>query len=80
MRNELARSLPLLLLFALGLAAGIWVFVAPWAVGYPAPNGWTASIWASVWTGAILVAASSISLIAVLAHAAFVTVRKSTGV
>jgi hypothetical protein len=79
MSNELARSLPLLLLFTLGLAAGIWIFVAPWAVGYPTPNGWTASVWASVWTGAILAAASSISLIVVLAHAAFVTVRRSTG-
>lgn len=76
MTGELRRCLPLLVLFALGFAAGIWIFVAPWAVGYPTPDGWTGSVWTSVWTGAIMAAASSISLIVVLAHAAYVTVRR----
>lgn len=74
--TELRRSLPLLVLFTVGLAAGIWIFVAPWAIGYPIPNGWTGSVWTSVWIGAIMAAASSISLIVVLAHAAYVTVRR----
>ena len=69
MTRELGRSVPLLVLFAAGMGAGIWVLVSPWALGYPAPGGWTASIWTSLWTGAVVTAASAVSLVAVLARA-----------
>jgi len=74
--NELTRSLPLAVLFVLGLAAGVWTFVAPWTVAYPMPHGWTSSVWTSVGVGAGLAVASSISLVVVLAHAVHVTVRR----
>lgn len=70
MRGELGRALALGIVFLAGLASGIWVFVSPWAVGYPTPpgGGWTASLWSSVAIGALVTAASGVSLIAVLAH------------
>jgi hypothetical protein len=74
--NELTRSVPLAVLFVAGLAAGVWIFVAPWTVGYPMPHGWTASVWTSVWVGAALVTGSSVSLVAVVAHAVRVSVRQ----
>lgn len=73
MRTELRRSIPLLLLFVLGLAGGVWIFVSPWALGYPTPAGWTASVWTSVWAGAVVTAISAVGLVALLAslmHAA----------
>jgi hypothetical protein len=75
LRTEFRRSVPLLVLFAAGLAAGIWVFVSPWALGYPAPAGWTTSIWTSVWAGAVVTAASAISLVALLARVIHVAQR-----
>ncbi len=78
MSNELTRSLPLAALFVAGLAAGVWIFVAPWTVGYPMPHGWTASVWTSVWAGAALVTASSISLVVGVAHAVRVSVRQES--
>jgi hypothetical protein len=69
-RHEIGRSLPLLVLFAVGLGAGVWIFVSPWALAYPAgSHGWSSSIWASVWVGGIVVGASAASLVAVLARA-----------
>src|SRR5206468_3936191 len=65
-RVEARRGLPLAILFAAGLAAGIWIFVSPWALAYPAPRAWTSSIWTSVWVGGIVTAASGVSLVAVL--------------
>jgi hypothetical protein len=73
--TELSRSLPWAILFALGMAAGVWIFVAPWTVGYPMPHGWTSSVLVSVWLGAGLTVASSISLVVVVAHAVSVTLR-----
>ena len=75
MRTELRRSVPLLVLFAVGLAAGIWVFVSPWALGYPAPSGWTRSVWTSVWAGAAVTAASATCLVTLLARMVFVAPR-----
>jgi hypothetical protein len=67
-RRELARSAPLLVPFAAGLAAGIWVFVSPWTLGYPTPNGWTSSVWTSVLAGAVVMTVSAVSLVVVLAR------------
>ena len=69
MRAEVRRSLPLLILFVLGVAAGVWVFVSPWVLGYPMRVGWTPAIWTSVWAGGIVTAASAVSLVALLARA-----------
>jgi hypothetical protein len=68
MSADLRRAVPLLVLFVLGLGAGIWVFVAPWVLGYPLDHGtWTGSIWTGVWAGGILAVASAACLVAVLA-------------
>ena len=69
MRAEVRRALPLLILFALGVAAGVWIFVSPWALGYPARSGWTTAIWTSVWAGGVVTAASAVSMVALLARA-----------
>ena len=75
MRAELRRGVPLVVLFAAGFAAGVWIFVSPWALGYPMPRGWTASVWTSVWVGGLVTAASAICLVAVLARSLHVTLR-----
>jgi hypothetical protein len=67
-RTELRRSVPLVILFVVGLAAGVWIFVSPWALGYPMPAGWTTSVWTSVWAGAVLTTVSAGSLVALLAQ------------
>jgi hypothetical protein len=68
-RTELARSVALGVVFLAGLGAGIWVFVSPWAVGYPmAGAGWTPSVWSSVAAGALVAATSGACLVAVLAR------------
>jgi hypothetical protein len=67
-RSELARGLPLIILFVVGMIAGIWVFLAPWTLGYPTATGWTSSVWTSVWVGGILTVASAVSVVAVLAR------------
>ncbi|HXM55873.1 MAG TPA: hypothetical protein VOB72_10835 [Candidatus Dormibacteraeota bacterium] len=78
MRGELRRAVPLLVLFGAGLAAGVWVFVSPWALGYPAAGAaWSASTWTSVWSGAAVIAASAISLVAVLARGVHATLRRT---
>jgi hypothetical protein len=74
-RTQLRRSVPLLILFVLGLGAGIWVFVSPWALGYPSSSGWSSSVWTSVWAGAVVTVASAVSLVALLAHVIFVAQR-----
>jgi len=78
-RTEVRRSVPLLLLFVIGLGAGIWVFVSPWALGYPSPSGWTTSVWTSVWSGAVVTAASAISLVALLARVIHLAQRSDPG-
>ena len=75
MRRELGRGVPLLILFVLGLGAGIWVFVSPWALGYPSYSGWSTSVWTSVWAGAVLTVASAVSLVVLLAGMIFVAQR-----
>lgn len=75
MKGEVRRSMPLVVLFAVGLAAGIWVFTSPWALVYPAPRGWTASVWTSVWVGGILTVASAVSLVTLLARSVHVALR-----
>jgi hypothetical protein len=74
-RDEVRRSLPLLVLFVVGLTAGVWIFVSPWALGYPVSRGWTASIWTCVWVGGILTAASAVSLVTLLARTVHVALR-----
>jgi len=66
--GELRRGLALVVLFAVGVAAGVWIFVSPWALGYPAPRGWTTAIWVSIWVGGLVTAASAVSLVVVLAR------------
>ena len=77
--TELRRGLPLLILFALGLVVGIWVFVAPWALGYPMPSGWTSSVWTSIWVGAALSGASAASIVALLARMLYTAQRREPG-
>jgi hypothetical protein len=77
--TELRRSLPLLVLFVIGMAAGIWVFVSPWALGYPIPSGWTSSVWANVWVGALVTAVSAASLVALLARMLYSAQRREPG-
>jgi hypothetical protein len=77
MRTEVRSSLPLLILFVVGLGAGIWIFVSPWALGYPSASGWSASVWTSVWAGAVLTVASAVSLVALLASMIFVAQRSA---
>jgi len=74
-RKELRRGVPLLLLFVVGLGAGIWVFVSPWVLGYPSSSGWSASVWTSVWAGAVLTVASALSIVALLASMIFAAER-----
>jgi hypothetical protein len=76
---EPRRGLPLLVLFTAGLAAGIWIFVSPWALGYPTRAGWTGSTWTSVWVGGILVTASALSLVALLARSVHAALRAGPG-
>ena len=63
--------LQLALLFAAGLLAGVWTFVAPWMVGFPSvrPGQWTSSTWSAVWVGAIVIGVSSAGLVIALALA-----------
>ncbi len=68
MRADVRRALPLLALFVAGLGAGVWVFVSPWALGYPTPSGWTPSVWTSVWTGGVLIGTSALSLVVLVAR------------
>jgi hypothetical protein len=59
------RGLALLPIFVVGFFAGVWLFVAPWAVGFPpsAHAGWSTSTWSAVWAGAILLGASGVALV-----------------
>lgn len=75
MRTELRGSVPLLLLFVIGLAGGVWIFIAPWAVGYPMRSGWTSSAWTSVWAGAVLTTVSAVCIVALLARVLYVAQR-----
>jgi hypothetical protein len=77
--TEFQRGLQFLILFVVGLAAGIWVFVAPWALGYPMASGWTSSVWTSVWVGAILAGVSAASIVVLLARMLYVAQRPEPG-
>jgi hypothetical protein len=61
----------LAVLFAAGLLAGTWTFVAPWIVGFPSvrPGQWTNSTWSTVWVAAIVIGVSSVGLVTALALA-----------
>jgi hypothetical protein len=73
--GELGRGLLLILLFAIGLAAGIAILVSPWALGYAGDGAgaWTTSVWSDVAVGAVVGLASAASLVVVLARAVHVT-------
>ena len=75
MRTELSRGLPLAGVFVLGLGAGVWSIISPWVVAYPFAGGWSSSVWSSVWVGAVVAAASAISLVAVLARSLYLTLN-----
>jgi hypothetical protein len=64
-------SVQLAVLFAAGLLAGIWTFVAPWVVGFPSgrPGQWTSSTWSTVWVAAIVIGVSAVGLVTALALA-----------
>jgi hypothetical protein len=79
MRSELRRGVPLLVLFAIGLAAGVWILVSPWVLGYPFGGGWTAPVRNALAVGSVLVVASAASLVVVLARAVHVTLRSGHG-
>jgi hypothetical protein len=68
---DIRGHVQLAVLFVVGLAAGIWAFVAPWVIPYPTSNGsWTSSIWAATWVGAAVTIASALGLVAVAGAAA----------
>jgi hypothetical protein len=68
----------LALLFAAGLMAGIWTFVAPWIVGFPSvrPGQWTSSTWSAVWVGSIVIGVSAAGLVIALALAISAAARQ----
>lgn len=69
--TSLRANLQLAFVLIVGLAAGIWTFIAPWVVPYPTANGgWTSSIWAATWVGAIVSIASGLGLVVLLAFVA----------
>lgn len=78
MRTELTRGLPLVVLFVLGLGAGIWSFISPWVERYPEASGWSNSVWSGVWVGAVVAAASAISLVVVLARALHLALNRES--
>ena len=57
-------SVQLVVLFIVGLGAGIWTFVAPWALNYPAAGAraWTSSTWANIWVAAIVIGGSALAM------------------
>jgi hypothetical protein len=59
------KGLALLPIFVVGLFAGAWLFIAPWAVGFPpgVHGGWSAPTWSAVWAGAIVMGASGVALV-----------------
>lgn len=73
-----ARALVTLLgLAVLGLAAGVWQFLAPWVVGLPkGAGGWSTATWASVWTAAVIVSASGLVLVLLAGALARATSRR----
>lgn len=77
MRTELRRVLPLLLIFTLGLGAGIWAFISPWVLTYPVANGWSTSVLSNVWVGAIVAGLSAACAVVVLARALHLALNQS---
>jgi hypothetical protein len=59
------RGLAPLPIFVVGFFVGAWLFVAPWAVGFPpgSHGDWSTSTWSAVWAGAIVVGASGVALV-----------------
>jgi hypothetical protein len=77
-RRPAARAaLQLLVLFAIGLLAGVWTFIAPWIVAFPTSRygGWTSSTWSTVWVAAIVIGASAIGLVTALGLALAAALR-----
>lgn len=73
-------TLALLVVFAAGLAAGVWQFVSPWVISFPGgTNGpWGAPMWSSIWTAALIVGVSALAIVVVSAASLHVTVRRAT--
>jgi len=63
--SSVRAHLQLVALLLVGLAAGIWTFVSPWALGYPGSGGieWTRSIWSNVIVGSVVAVASAAALV-----------------
>lgn len=73
-------TVALLVVFALGLIAGIWQFVSPWVITFPSgTNGpWGAPMWSSIWTAGLIVGVSALAIVVVSAASLHVTVRRAT--
>jgi hypothetical protein len=76
-RLGVRTSIQLAAIFLVGLAAGTWVFIAPWVVGFPAGRAgtWTSSTWSDVWIGAVVVGTSAFGLVVALALALAAALR-----
>jgi hypothetical protein len=77
LRGAARAAAQLAVLFAIGLLAGAWTFLAPWVLDFPAsrPGVWTGSTWAAVWVGSIVVAASAVGLVTALGLALSAALR-----
>jgi hypothetical protein len=70
----------MLVVFAAGLATGIWQFISPWVITFPGgTNGpWGAPMWSSIWTAALIVGVSALAIVVVSAASLHATVRRAT--
>jgi hypothetical protein len=76
-RGAARAAAQLAVLFAIGLVAGAWTFLAPWVLGFPSSRAgaWTSSTWAAVWVGSIVVVASAVGLVTALGLAMSAALR-----
>jgi hypothetical protein len=73
-------TVALLVVFALGLIAGIWQFVSPWVITFPGGTSgpWGAPMWSSIWTAGLIVGVSALAIVVVSAASLHATVRRAT--
>lgn len=73
-----ARSaMALVGLIVIGLLVGVWQFISPWVIGFPGtgPGPWSAVVWSSTWTAALVIGASALALVIVSAASAQAALR-----
>jgi hypothetical protein len=63
----------LLVLFAITLLVGVWQFVSPWVIGFA--GSWNSVLWSSIWTSAIVIAASGLALVLLAAGSLHMALR-----